>query len=206
MSGHVDVWLVPLAADNAHSALRAVLSEYTGIPPEDLGFERQCAACGSREHGKPRMTSGTRGRPPSFSLARNDRFAAIAVCADREIGVDLEDTQETPPATYTWCHPNEAQKFSNLPVARREAEALRLWVRREAVLKAMGIGLGEGADDLDLSRLPTRFTGWTSVSRKWQLTDVSNENKLVIALAAAGKGGTVTLRRLNDGRHSPLSL
>jgi 4'-phosphopantetheinyl transferase len=194
MRGHVDVWLVPREADNAHSAMRAVLSEYTGISPEDLGFERQCAACGSREHGKPRLTSGTQGRPPLFSLARNHRFVAIAVCADREIGVDLEDSQEAPPATYSWCHPNEAQKLSSLPPARREAAALRLWVRREAVLKAMGLGLGEDADGLDLSGLPARFTGWTCATPTWQVTDVGNADELIISLAATA-ASTVTLRR-----------
>jgi 4'-phosphopantetheinyl transferase len=187
--------------ENAHRALRVVLSAHTGIPPRDLGFERYCAACGSREHGKPRLVTAKHGRPPSFSLARNKSFAAIAVCADGEIGVDLEDREEALPATYSWCHPNEKLQLSSLPPGRAKAAALRVWVRREAILKAMGLGLGDRTQDLDLSGMPLRLGGWATVSQGWHLTDLDNPDRLIISVAAA-EPGKVTIRRL-DHRPCP---
>jgi phosphopantetheinyl transferase len=181
--------------------MRLVLSSYTGIPPQHLGFERLCAACGSREHGKPRLISSRQERVPAFSLARNKRVVAIAVCADHEVGVDLEDSAEALPATLAWCHPNERLQLSSLPADLAEAAALRLWVRREAVLKAMGLGLGDHARNLDLSGLPPHLAGWASVLPTWRLTDLDNPDGLIISVAGAGVG-SVTIRRLD---HQPPS-
>ena len=83
-----------------------------------------CRHCGSVEHGQPVLDGG-----PFVSIARSSQVSVIAWRAGGPVGVDLEIVGATPPPELT-LHPAEA--FDDV---------LAVWVRKEAVLKAMGNGL-----------------------------------------------------------------
>ena len=87
-------------------------------------LEHRCRHCGSGEHGQPTLDGG-----PFVSIARSSRVSVIAWCAAGPVGVDVEAAGAAAPPELT-LHP--AERFDDV---------LAVWVRKEAVLKALGTGL-----------------------------------------------------------------
>ena len=91
--------------------------------------------------GKPRLADpGTDAR---FSVAHADGLSLVVVAGGREVGVDVERLERA-----AWLSlpghalaPSELQSFEGLTGRARAEAFLRLWVRKEAVLKAAGVGL-----------------------------------------------------------------
>lgn len=79
---------------------------------------------------------------------------AVAIAAARApVGVDLEHAwrgPELPGIAQRVCHPSELAQLQRLQPPAREAWLLELWVRKEAFLKAEGVGLTREMSDLAL--------------------------------------------------------
>ncbi|MGV9693201.1 4'-phosphopantetheinyl transferase family protein [Streptomyces sp. NPDC003444] len=137
----------------AHVALRRLLGRYLEVPPGALRFIREpCPGCGG-PHGRPALRGGTVRRGPvaagavpggavHFSLSHSGGLVLVGVAA-RPVGVDVQALPRA--ATVEVCaaalHPAERAELAALTgVGRRELFA-RLWVRKEAYLKALGTGL-----------------------------------------------------------------
>lgn len=113
------------------AALRAVLGAYVGAPPQDLVFVLG-------PHGKPALPGG-----PEFSYSGSQGCGLCAIGGARPLGVDVEELREIPDAaaiaesTFT---PEERAAWRGAGGDGRGA-FLRVWARKEAVLKALGVGL-----------------------------------------------------------------
>lgn len=107
--------------------LRRLLDRYTGIPAADLRF-----AYG--EHGKPYL-AGSRVR---FNMTDSGDLVFYAVTLDAEIGVDVERFREIDGAGIArrYLPADEAAAVLDDPAC-----FFRVWTRREAYLKCLGIGL-----------------------------------------------------------------
>jgi 4'-phosphopantetheinyl transferase len=122
------------------AALRAVLAGYLGADPAGLAFVLG-------PHGKPAVPSG-----PPFSFANSHGRALCAVGLDREVGVDVEQLRDVPDADGIARSVFTAEERAAWRAAGCGSGAfLRLWTRKEAALKALGIGLG-GLDGPGSSR------------------------------------------------------
>ncbi len=127
----------------SHGAMRQVLGLYLGCAAADVPVE----SC----YGRPPRVAGL-----ELSLAHCDELALLAVALHR-VGVDVESTANEDDddlellaeATLT---PAELRGFVQAAVEERSRLWLRSWVRKEAVLKARGLGLGDHAlCELDVS-------------------------------------------------------
>ncbi|MHA6203844.1 4'-phosphopantetheinyl transferase family protein [Dyella soli] len=84
--------------------------------------------------------------PHATSLSHSGSHVAIAVGIARTLGIDIE---QSPPhialhgIAQILCSPAEAAALEAMPAAAREHALLSLWTRKEALLKAFGIGLRE---------------------------------------------------------------
>ena len=111
-----------------HAMVRALLARYLEVEPSAVAFAR-----GSR--GKPHVGGLW------HNLAHANDVALLAVSLDIELGVDLERYDAA----------IDPQQLARLVLAPAEAHCvergafLRVWCRKEACLKATGIGL---LDDL----------------------------------------------------------
>ncbi|SCK42137.1 4'-phosphopantetheinyl transferase [Variovorax sp. HW608] len=120
----------------AHVALRQLLSSHTGIAASELEFVQG-------EAGKPSLI-----RPAGlqFNLSHSKSVALIAIgTAGAEIGVDVEVLRSMPDAdamAASYFTEAEQRALAALPPARRERAFLACWTRKEACLKAIGLGLG----------------------------------------------------------------
>jgi 4'-phosphopantetheinyl transferase len=116
----------------ARGGVRAILAGYVGAPPGSLEL---VAAPG----GKPALRGG-----PRFSVSHSDAIAVLAVSGDREVGVDVEalrPVRDPDALARRWLPADELEAYL---AARGDVPGeafLRLWTRREAYLKALGVGI-----------------------------------------------------------------
>ncbi|MEP6958261.1 MAG: 4'-phosphopantetheinyl transferase superfamily protein [Nitrospirota bacterium] len=122
----------------AHGGLRAVLSRYLGIGPDEIEIYR-------REAGKPSLTRELGDQPAiTFNMSHAHGRALIAVSKGQDVGVDLERIRsevEVAKLSERYFTPSEHATIIQLTQEQRAARFFRYWVAKEAVLKAQGIGL-----------------------------------------------------------------
>ncbi|AUS80346.1 4-phosphopantetheinyl transferase [Actinoalloteichus sp. AHMU CJ021] len=125
----------------ARALSRIVLGAHLGLDPRDVRFRYECAHCGEEAHGKPVLTpdSGLR-----FSLSHSGESVVLAVCRGGEVGVDVEEVRENLDVDRlgdTVLCEEEQRTVAALPAERRQDAFFTYWTRKEAVLKAVGLGL-----------------------------------------------------------------
>ena len=117
----------------SRAALRRVLAEATGVAAEELELE---------ESGKPRLVR--RGCGVEFNLSHSGAVAMIAI-ASAPVGVDIEQVTEAidiDAAASTAFTSEERAWLDAFRDAEKRREAFfRCWTRKEAWLKARGLGL-----------------------------------------------------------------
>lgn len=119
----------------AYACHRLLLAQRLGCAPAAVPLIRDSQGC-------PRLP----GTTLHTSLSHASGWVAIAVSGHGPVGVDIEPswrTREMDEIAACVCHPRELARMAALPMAGRDHELLALWVRKEALLKAAGIGLAE---------------------------------------------------------------
>jgi phosphopantetheinyl transferase len=95
-------------------------------------------------HGRPRIDSiAGAGPTPSISLAHNET-GAVAVAADRPVGIDLEAVDAGARLVVSdFATDDERRLLSQLPGSANDpSRVTRLWCAKEAAAKLLGTGLG----------------------------------------------------------------
>jgi len=125
----------------AHAFWRLALALTLDCTPDQVHLSK-----GS--HGQPLL----RDTPYATSLSHSGSQVAIAIARASTVGVDIE--QAPPRASLSelielLCTPAEAQALQTLPQVDRTEALLSLWTRKEALLKAFGIGLRVAPSSID---------------------------------------------------------
>lgn len=116
-----------------YSLHRLLLAKVLGRDASDVPISRDAKGC-------PRL-SGSR---LTTSLSHADHCVAVAIATEGPVGVDIELTERAPVVpeiAERVCHPSDLVGLAALPGLTRDEALLALWVRKEAYLKAAGIGL-----------------------------------------------------------------
>ena len=119
----------------AHLALRAILGSYLGCEPAALRF-------GAHPQGKPCLVYPHTAL--RFNLSHSKDRALLAVGVADEIGVDLEAVRDDLPGAELAAAVLCAEELAELAQFAPAAQALPFvacWARKEACLKALGLGL-----------------------------------------------------------------
>jgi 4'-phosphopantetheinyl transferase len=117
----------------AHTALRQLLGARTLTAPQDLQFSEG-------PFGKPAL----RDVGCAFNLSHCEDEGAVLICAEGEIGVDIEALRAMPDAqdlAQRNFSAEECAALNGVDPARRDSAFLTGWTRKEACLKAIGSGL-----------------------------------------------------------------
>jgi 4'-phosphopantetheinyl transferase len=139
----------------SHVALRLVLGDAVGTHPDKIRFDNRCARCGA-DHGKPTIAWPAR-TGIDFSLSHTTGVALVAVAWDRLVGIDVQhkrDDLNFEGIMATWFDEAEATKLAQQPSAEQADRFFRLWTRREACAKAVGLSIEH---DLDPSMMAEVF-------------------------------------------------
>ncbi|GAA4847087.1 4'-phosphopantetheinyl transferase family protein [Kitasatospora terrestris] len=132
----------------AHLLVRLCAARLLGIEPAEVAFGQLCPGCGQRGHGRPLLTDR-----PGVHLSLSHSAGMVAAAAGPvPVGVDVE----RPAATTAGVEqrvlaPAEAELVRRHPDPA--AAFLRLWVRKEALIKIGRVDLDTLAQ-VDLSALP----------------------------------------------------
>jgi 4'-phosphopantetheinyl transferase len=122
----------------AHGALRLVLSLYSDCGPRELAFR-------NLPSGKPTFNgSEASANTIRFNLSHSHERALIAVSKHREVGVDLEKIRTDRDVTALAARffaPQEQAAIMRAGLSEKNWTFSRIWVAKEAVLKARGSGL-----------------------------------------------------------------
>ncbi len=161
----------------ARLAVRIVLGRVVGRHPSKLAFI-------TNAWGKPELLNG-----PNFNLTHAGGLALLAVDSQAAVGIDMEGpTEAIAEATLSeFLSPEEADSRQR----EKAGSPTRLWVRKEALLKADGRGLSIDPKSLTV--------GWQAVdTQNWQAIAVGEERESFglidldvgfDAIAALARGG-----------------
>lgn len=178
----------------SHLNMRSILAGYLQGSPADLVFS-------SGSGGKPRLVSPA-DPALEFNLSHSRNYGLLAVARGFELGVDVEEPraiQEGMPKRYFSAA--EIEALSTLDGDAWLSAFLRCWTRKEALLKAEGVGLRVPLDAFDVSltaddpaallavRSPATFR------HPWALFDVSPSADAIGALAVSEPPEQIALFR-----------
>ncbi len=220
-ANEVHVWAVPLAGDAdrfagllsaverekagrfrfadhrrryaiSHGALRIILSGYLGADAAALAF-----ATGPR--GKPVLT-GHGG--VQFNLSHSAQMAMVAV-GRCPVGIDVEKLRHLERLLDIARRQFSAAEFTALdalPEGDRLGAFYRCWTRKEAYVKALGLGLSAlDVFDVDLGETPRLLALRDGQDLgQWSLFDVSPAIDYVGALAVMSPHAILRRFRLGD--------
>jgi 4'-phosphopantetheinyl transferase len=134
----------------ARGVLRSVLGRYLSREPHLLRFSYN-------HYGKPELAQENGTLTLHFNLAHSHIMALYAVALDYPVGIDLEYRRAdfaTADIAERFFSPREVQMLSAIPDAMRTRAFFLCWTRKEAYIKARGMGLSLELDMFDVSLHP----------------------------------------------------
>lgn len=160
------------------SLARLVLAELSGCAPEKVTFELRCRSCedksrtgadggsrgsGEAPHGKPVPTGAAQGW--EISVSHSGEWVTLALARGVPVGVDVERLSDSRDlaglAGYTLADA-EHEVWRALPEEGRVGAFFGYWARKEALLKATGLGLSGGLRRVTVSppHAQARLLSW----------------------------------------------
>ncbi|WP_420548125.1 4'-phosphopantetheinyl transferase family protein [Curvivirga sp.] len=140
----------------AHTALRHLLSAYSGLSAKELRFIEGA-------YGKPILSDS---QVLHFNLSHSEQYALVAVSSCGPVGVDVEDKMrdlpwEIAPQVFS---KREIALMQKLPKQQLVDVFYEGWCRKEALVKADGRGL-----NLDLTQLEVIDEDICELNMTWSL-------------------------------------
>lgn len=179
-----------------HCALRQILASYTGDAPAQLRFA-------NIERDKPVLADFP---ALHFNLSHSAGQALLAVTTAAEVGIDIERERELPDREAMirrYFSVREQEQLGALGADEKSSGFFHIWTRKEAVIKANGLGLGIALDSFDVPCGPV--AGWQAC----QIRNPAN-GKSVFRLhqlkVARGYAGAVALQSAGPGQDTGVKL
>ncbi len=163
--------------------LRALLGRLLEIAPESLRFTYGPNGKPSLSDGQPRL---------SFNLSHSESLTLIAVCAGREVGVDIERVRpikEIDRIAADYFTQGEGDYMNSADEYARLDRFFVIWTRKEACIKALGAGISGRVRDIETYGAPNEPARLAAENcrdgsqRFWRIWDVSIENGFRAAVA-----------------------
>jgi 4'-phosphopantetheinyl transferase len=170
------------------AALRIILGRILDAPAESIVF--RFGPGGKPELAPADASEGSRSL--RFNVTHSGDLALVAVCRERELGVDLERVRTISEASRiveSYFTSAEQAQFAGLPPSKQALAFLRGWTRKEAILKAKGVGLAGLATGYETmfgtTELTRRFTPASPLPwiQHWSLWEAAPREDYVAALA-----------------------
>lgn len=182
----------------AHANMRRILGAYLGREPERILF-------GANSFGKPELVTEAHTLPVRFNLSHSRNLALLALSIDTEVGIDIEDLAPIEPeVAESHFSLTELAALSSLEGEAWLQGFYHCWTRKEAILKAEGVGLSLPLNAFDVSLLPGLPAEVLGVRppavflRPWALHNLATPLGTVAALAAGSLQAEVLCFRFED--------
>lgn len=170
----------------ARGSLRDVLSRYLGCKPSEPIFS-------INKYGKPALDNFRL----EFNVSHSGDFVLIAVAQDRRVGVDIERVRQGISSfviAKQYFSKAEVDELQSLPLEQRETAFFACWSRKEAYIKAHGLGLSLPLESFDVSLTPNEPATLRATrpdekeATRWTLMSFEVNSDYGSAIAVEGHG------------------
>lgn len=138
-----------IAFGATRAALRSLLAEAIGCAPKNVSLA-------TGPYGKPQLAGGS---GPQFNVSHSGSFALIGI-SDQPIGVDIEAMRNDLDAlelAKSFFSESEHSLLSGLKKEEQLQSFYKIWTCKEAVLKALGVGISEYLNEFSVELTPCGF-------------------------------------------------
>jgi 4'-phosphopantetheinyl transferase len=130
--------------------LRKIISAYLALPADQLRFTYN-------EYGKPAVSDDQNDCALNFNLSHSAELILYAVTRERVVGIDIEYIREdfaTLEIAEHFFSKDEVEALKSLPTDQRTIGFFNCWSRKEAFIKAKGMGVSYPLDRFTVSLAP----------------------------------------------------
>lgn len=162
------------------AVLKELLEGYLDIKAEEVYFEFD-------EYGKPRMDAGVEMH---FNLSHSDGMVMYAFSKDQDVGVDIERMREGvefDKIVENYFSDIERDVYFGFRRDERAKSFYTGWTRKEAYLKAIGLGLSKSLDKFSVSMVPNSSGGVIKGDEDWWVVDVDCPDEYQAAMSTFGE-------------------
>ena len=167
----------------ARGQLRGLLGKYLNQPPAGLAFSYG-------KHGKPFLSGENASGGLSFNVSHSAGLAVYAIARERNLGIDVEQVRPEfagEDIARRFFSAREVSDLQSLPEEARVEGFFHCWTRKEAYLKATGMGLQIALDSFAVNLLPDKPAEFLSgVEPRWHLAAYHPAEGSVAAMAYDG--------------------
>lgn len=176
--------------------LRSVLAGYLGLSAGEIQFSYS-------RFGKPSLILAAQHPPLQFNLSHSNGMALLAVSSANEIGIDIEFVDQD----FDWGRiadnyfsPRELSEMKALSEYRQTEAFFTGWTRKEACIKALGMGLSYPLNQFEVSMESSdprlvMLNDEFKQTRKWSLVSIPTEPGYLAAMAVEDGFNTVRYRK-----------
>jgi 4'-phosphopantetheinyl transferase len=147
----------------AHALLRLLVARRWGIDPTAVEVRATCTRC-CGNHGRPTVTPPPGHQTLHVSIAHAGDRVVVAATALGPVGVDVEVDSCADFAGFDGVSlaESERRELTSMSSGQQLTGRTRIWVRKEAVLKATGDGLSVDPRRVVVSppSQPARLLAW----------------------------------------------
>ena len=165
-----------------HGTLRSILSKYLKVAPKDVKFFYN-------SFDKPFLKIDDKENILKFNLSFSKNIAAITVCKDDDVGIDIEniskDVEFEQIAKRRFNKPENEFLLGFTDELSLEDKFFYIWTRKEAILKGTGKGIfNKYLKEInvlnDFVNLPNEFA-----EKVWKLKSIKLNQETLISVASA---------------------
>lgn len=173
----------------ARGLLRAIIARYLDREPRTFAFQYSPS-------GKPSLRDVTESGDLHFNVSHADGVALYAITRGRAIGVDIERVRAdmaNERIAARFFSPREVATLRSLRPDLQSEAFFTCWTRKEAFVKARGVGITAGLDQFDVSLAPDEPAAIlanrdaSEAHRPWSLYHLAPCPGYVGAVAAEGE-------------------
>lgn len=175
----------------ARAVMRQVLGAALGRAVTDVRFDYNA-------WGKPLLADAA---APHFNLSHTAELGALAVAWAGPVGVDIEAMRAIEPEVARQHFSTAEQaELAQLTGDAWTAGFYRCWTRKEAVIKALGLGLAQPLDSFDVTLAPEaparllRLKGQPDAPARWRLQHMDPAPHICGAVATPWEPAAVNIR------------
>ncbi len=160
------------------SQLRQRLGQRLGVHPSQIEFSYN-------SYGKPAVADSSL----HFNVSHSDGLALFAISRTREVGVDIERinpgfVHEGIPERF--FSPQEVIALRSLPESLQARAFFHCWTRKEAYIKARGLGLSLALDSFDVTLAPDEPAAFIRGAGAWSIESLDPAPDFVGAVVGQG--------------------
>jgi 4'-phosphopantetheinyl transferase len=167
--------------------LRSTVARLAAVRPDEVVIELEPS-------GRPVLTGALSHY--FVSIAHSGSHVVVGV-ANEQIGVDVEQLRQSAPSPQLMarvCSPDELRLLENMSDGARATAFMKVWTRKEAYGKAIGIGIGFGLRSVTVGVSQATSMNGTG---DWQVADLDIDSGCVAAVVARGPYWRVQLDRVD---------